>query len=293
LPQIALCLVDPQNDFQQLLRADAEAAAREAGLAVDVSWSGHELSGQLTGIGRRLTTEPKPDAILVMAVRDRGLGRLVREAGRAGIHWLFLNRSEDELPELRREFPQLAISCVCADELETGRIQGRILSRLLPAGGRVLYVEGTRRSLAARDRSAGAAEAVQGTKIELVPVEAGWTSQESEEAVHGWLAVALRAQRKIDLVACHTDAIALGAIAALRRMATELGRPELVKIPIVGCDGTPTLGQAMVADGRLVATIVLPRSAGPAVQVIASVLRGGSRPDAFVMLKGEPFFARP
>ncbi len=288
MPQISLCLVDPQNDFQQLLRADAETAARDAGLALDVLWSGHDLSAQLIAVGRRLTAGPRPDAVVVMAVRDRGLGRLVREAARAGIHWLFVNRSEDELEEPRREFPRLAISCVCADEVETGRIQARILARLLPAGGRVLYVEGSRRSLAARDRSTGASEAVKGTAVELVPVEAGWTSQESEAAVHDWLSVAIRAQRRIDLVACHTDIIAVGAIAALRRVAEELGRPELARVPIVGCDGTPTLGQAMVADGRLAATVVLPRAAGPAVKIVAGVLRGEPRPDALVMLKGEP-----
>lgn len=292
MAQISLCLVDSQNDFQQLLRAEAETAARDAGHSLDVSWSGHDLSVQLTVVGRRLTSNPRPDALLVMAVRDRGLGRLVREAARAGIHWLFVNRSEDELDELRREFPRLALSCVCADEVETGRVQGGILARLLPAGGRVLYVEGTRRSLAARDRTAGATEAVKGSKIELVPVEAGWTSQESEEAVHSWLGVALRAQRKIDLVACHTDLIALGAIAALRRMAAELGRPELTKVPIVGCDGTPTLGQAMVADGRLAATVVLPRAAGPAVKLVAGVLRGEPRPEALVMLQGQPLYGR-
>jgi ABC-type sugar transport system substrate-binding protein len=288
--RIALCLVDSENEFQQLLRQDGDAAARAAGLDLDVFWCGNDLSTQLTEVGKALARSPA--ALLVMAVRDRGLGRLVRDAARAGVHWVFVNRSEDDLEELRREFPKLVLSCVCADEVETGRIQGRILTQLLPAGGRVLYVEGSRRSLAARDRTAGATEVLKGTPVELVPLETGWTSQESEASVHGWLAVAVRAQRKIDLVACHTDLIAQGAIAALRRVAGELARPELAKMRVVGCDGTPAVGQAMVADGRLAATVVLPRAVGPAVKLVAGVLRGEPVPEAIVMLKGSPLLGR-
>jgi ABC-type sugar transport system substrate-binding protein len=227
--------------------------------------------------------------LLVLAVRDQGLGHLVRDAVRAGIHWVFVNRSEDDLDAVRREFPKLMISCVCADEVDTGRIQGRILAQLLPGGGKVLYVEGSRRSLAARDRTAGALEAIAGKAIDLVRLEAGWTSAESETTVHNWLSIAVRAQRRFDAVACHTDLIALGAIEALHRVSRELAQPDLLKIPIVGCDGTPQLGQAMVADGRLAGTVVLPRAAAPAVTLVAGVLRGDPRPESLVLLKtGEP-----
>jgi ABC-type sugar transport system substrate-binding protein len=293
LPQISFCLVDADSDFQQVLREDAEAAAKAASVSLDVFWCGHDLASQLMEIGRRLAAPPRPDALLVLAVRDRGLGHLVRDAARAGTHWVFINRSEDDLDSLRREFPKLMLSCVCADELDTGHIQGRILAQLLPGGGKVLYVEGSRRSLAARDRTAGALEAIAGKGIELVRLEAGWTSRESETTVHNWLSIAVRAQRRFDAVACHTDLIALGAIAALHSVSRELERPDLLRVPIVGCDGTPQLGQAMVADGRLAGTVVLPRAAGPAVTLVAGVLRGDPRPEAVVLLKtGEPFVGR-
>jgi ribose transport system substrate-binding protein len=288
LTTVSLCLVDPANEFQQLLHKDADAAARQAGLAVDVVWSGPDLSGQLNVLRKRLDGQPKPAAVLVMAVRDRGLLNVARDAVRSGAHWIFINRSEDDLEELRREFPSVALSCVCADEVETGRIQGRLIAKLLPAGGKVLHVEGTRRSLASKDRTAGTVEVLPGRNIELMSLEAGWTRDEAEAAVRGWLSVAARANVKLDLVACHTDTIAIGAIAALRAVAAEQHLPELAKVRVVGCDGTPAVGRAMVADGRLAATVVLPRSAGPAVEIVAGVLAGRPRPAALVMLKGEP-----
>src|SRR5262245_12784922 len=169
---------------------------------------------------RSAAGSPRPDALLVLAVRDRGLGNLVRDAARAGVHWVFINRSEDDLDALRREFPKLMLSCVCADELETGRIQGRILARLLPSGGRVVYVEGSRRSLAARERAAGTMEAIAEKGIELVRLEAGWTSLDGETTLHNWLSIAVRAQRRFDAVACQTDLVALGAIEAVRRVSS-------------------------------------------------------------------------
>src|SRR4029450_1468535 len=82
LPQISFCLVDPESDFQQVLREDAEAAARAETVALDVFWCGHALASQLKEIGRRLAAPPRPDALLVLAVRDQGLGHLVRDAVR-------------------------------------------------------------------------------------------------------------------------------------------------------------------------------------------------------------------
>jgi ABC-type sugar transport system substrate-binding protein len=284
---IALCLVDDKNDFQQLLRDDAEAAARKAGIVLDVLWSGPDLSGQLNVLQDRLGAAPRPDAVLVMAVRDRGIARLVREAARAGIHWIFLNRSEDNLDALRLESLAVAISSVCADENETGRIQGRIFRALLPAGGKVLYVQGSSRSLAARERTAGVEEVVAGTAIDLVPIEAGWTTEDGRSAVRSWLNIAARANVRLDLVGCQNDLLAAGAIAGLQEVAKELGQPAVAKVPVVGCDGAPSMGQAMVKDGRLRATVVLPRTTATAVELVARVLAGGERPPALVMLKGE------
>ena len=105
---IGLCLVDAQNQYQQLLRADHP-----------------------------------PVALLVMAVRDRGLGRVVRRAAEAGVHFVLLDQTEDPLDEVRRDHPEAIVCQACADEHEAGRVQGGLIDRLLPAGGRILLVEGT------------------------------------------------------------------------------------------------------------------------------------------------------
>jgi ABC-type sugar transport system substrate-binding protein len=286
---LALCLIDVDNAFQQAARVDGEDAARRAGLPLETHWSGADLSAQLGQVRQLLDRTSPPAAILIMAVRDRGLARLAAEAAGAGIHWVFLNRTDDDLDEARRAHPRAIVSQVYPDEVETGRVQGRLVQALLPDGGRVLHVEGTRRSLAARDRTAGAVEVLAGGPVQLVPLEAGWTVVEGREAILGWLRVAVRANVHLDLALCHNDLLAAGAREALATVARELERPSLATLPIVGCDGTPSFGQKMVQDGRIAATVVLPRSSRTAVELVARALAGGERPPAVVTLRATAF----
>jgi inositol transport system substrate-binding protein len=287
--RVALCLVDEKNEFQRVARQDAEATAREVGLEVETHWSGDKLSAQLNQVRELVDSSSPPSAILIMAVRDQGLGRIAQHATEAGIHWIFLNRSEDSVDSLRVQHPGLAICQVYPDEVETGRVQGEILKALLPTGGKVVHVQGSMRSVAARDRTEGTKDSLVSAPIKLVSLEAGWSEKEGYNAFVGWLRVAVQANMRFHVVACHNDLIAQGARQALADIAQDLGKPDLARTPIVGCDGTPSVGQAMVKRGELAATVVLPRSSGPAVEIVSRALAGEGLPDAVVALHATPF----
>jgi ribose transport system substrate-binding protein/inositol transport system substrate-binding protein len=276
--RIALALVDGTNQFQQLLKADAEAAARKSGLEVQTLFTGESLVEHL-GALRRLIVAPerRPAALLVMAVRDRGLDRVVREAAAAGIHFVFLNAVEDDLDAVRREFPAVSVVTVCPDEVETGRVQGRQMRALVPAGRRVLYIQGNPRSLASRERTTGMQEATAGAPFEVVLAGGDWSPAFASRTVREWLRFAVGGQRPFDLVCCQNDHMAGGALEALAAAAAESGRAEVARIPVAGCDGAPEIGQKMVREGRLVATVVLPRVAGTAVEKVAALLARGER----------------
>lgn len=287
--RLALFLVDETNEFQRLLRGDAEETARRLGFEVETHFTGPSLSRQLGQLQACLDSTPRPEAFLVMCVNDRGLQRVARRAVQSGAHWISLNQCEDDLQALRGEHPGQAIATVCPDEVETGRIQGRQFRRLLPDGGRILYVLGGVRSVAARDRRAGMQEAVAASALELIPLEAGWTAEAGRDAVLAWLRIAMRAGRHFDLIGCQSDTIARGARAAIEEAAREFGRPELRNVPLTGCDGSPGVGQAMVRAGELRATVVLPRATGPAVETIARFLLTGALPPPLQLLKGHSF----
>jgi ribose transport system substrate-binding protein/inositol transport system substrate-binding protein len=274
-----LALVDGTNQFQQLLKADAEAAGRKAGIEVETIFTGESLAEHL-GVLRRLIVAPekRPAALLVMAVRDHGLDRVVREAAGAGVHFVFLNAVEDDLDAVRREFPSVVVATVCPDEVETGRVQGRQLHALVPPGRRVLYVQGSPRSLASRQRTAGLQEATAGAPFEVVLAGGEWSPAFAGRTVREWLRFAVGGRKPFDLVACQNDHMAGGVLEALAAAAAESETPDVAGIPVTGCDGAPDVGQRMVREGRLAATVVLPRVAGPAVAEVAAFLARGEKP---------------
>lgn len=280
--RVVLVLVDPTNDFQRLLKADAEAAARRAGLELETLFTGESLPEQL-GALRRLIVEPerRPAALLVMSVRDHGLDRVVREAAAAGIHFVFLNAVEDDLDAVRREFPAVSVATICPDEVETGRVQGRQMRALL-GRGRVLYIQGSPRSLASRQRTAGVHEATAGAAFDVVLAGGDWSPAFAGRTVREWLRLAVGDRPPFELVCCQNDHMASGVLEALAAAAAEAGKPEIARVPVTGCDGAPEVGQKMVRDGQLVATVVLPRVAGPAVEEVAALLARGEKPAPLV-----------
>jgi ABC-type sugar transport system substrate-binding protein len=287
--RLVLALVDETNHFQQLLRGDAEAAARKAGLELSTLFTGESLAEHVGALRRLIVAETRPAALVVMAVRDHGLDRVVREAAAAGVHFVFLNAVEDDLDAVRREFPAVSVFTVCPDELETGRVQGRQMRALVPAGRRVLYIQGSPRSLASRQRTAGMQEATAGAPFEVVLAGGDWSPDFAGRTVREWLRFAVGGRRPFDLVCCQNDHMAGGALEALAAAAAEQHKPEIARIPVAGCDGAPEIGQKMVREGRLVATVVLPRVAAPAVEEVAALLAHGRKPAPVVTLAATSF----
>ncbi len=284
--RLALCLVDPASDLQRLLEAEAQEAARRAGFGIETHFCGNDALAQVRRLRACLKALAPPKALLVLAVSDHGLADIAREALRAGVSFVFLNRTEDDVEGLRRFAPAgVSAFTVCADEREAGRIQGRQFRLLRPSGGLALYVQGSTRSLAARERTAGMLEAVADSGLEVDRIEAGWTRDEARAAVRRWLDVALPGDLRLDLLGAHSDLIALGAADALRDVAREAKRADLLRVPVCGCDGTASTGQRLVREGVLVSTVILPRSAARAVSLLARLTSSSTLPSALTPLK--------
>jgi ABC-type sugar transport system substrate-binding protein len=90
-------------------------------------------------------------------------------------------------------------------------------------------------------------------------------------------------------VGAQNDAMAMGARAALERLARRRSDLSVDRIPIVGCDGSPGYGKRLVDDGRLAATVVMPPVAGIAVNELAAWGGGRPRPPAEIVLRPTPY----
>jgi ribose transport system substrate-binding protein len=275
---VALLLVE-HSDFQEQLRRDAEEVALRTRLTLEVYFTGLDFASQLKQISELIHNPSPPAAIVALPVRDQGLTRSAKTAVKAGISFVFLTRTDDDIAEIQRDAAQGATAgLVCPDEVENGRIQGRQYRALLPKGGKVLYVQGSARSLTARSRTEGMQEAIQGAPIEVTPIAAGWSTEEAYKAVYDRLSLLGQIHGRVDLIGCHTDQLAVGALKALDQVAVDLRQPDIANIPVAGCDATAELGQRLVKNGRMVASISHPRVAGPAIEAVARHLSGVAMP---------------
>ncbi len=278
---ITLSLPDAQNEYQELVLADAREAAERAGFRLSGLFAESEAMNQISQLFESIRAEGSDasQAIMMMPVHP-AIGRLVRAGARAGIAWAFLNRRPEGLADLRREFPTVPMLFVGPDQVEVGAIQGRQLQKLRPEGGSVLCVQGSASSASTGERLAGLRRAVEGSKVEVTGVVDGhWKEALAEKAVARWLRLMLPTGVKLDLVSCQADNMAAGAHRALQAAAAELGDPRLARLPITGCAGTPKEGQRFVSEGWLAATVILPSSGGPAVDLLARALAGEKVPE--------------
>lgn len=280
-PKVVASFLSKDQEFQVMQAADAQVAAARAGFDVEILYAEQNAVQQIHQLFKFIhaPAEERPLAIVVETVVGEGLERVARNAVRAGISWVLLNRRVAYLEALRKEYPQLAISAVSGDQLAMGRIQGRQFQILLPKGGSVLYLQGPSDTSTAQERLQGAREIIEGRGIELRILEGDWTAAGAERAVTNALRLKTAENLRPDLVGAQNDAMATGARDALLAM-----RPDWARVPFTGCDGLPEGGQRLVNVRQLAATIVAPSNSGPAIDLVARWLKTKEQPPARVVL---------
>jgi len=284
---LALFLRTSANDYQDLLREDCVLAAMRHSLLLRVFSADDDPDRQVRQIHEAIASSPssRPIAVLVSPVRESALLTVAHEATRAGIGWVLLNRWNDGLLGLRGEFPELPIFAVNPDQYQVGSIQGRQFRALLPEGGELLYIQGPLGTSSAHGRFAGMQNAIAGAPIQVVTFNCDWSIDGGEAATREWLRIFGGRPLPVCVVGAQNDVMAMGARKALLHATTERQRPLASRVPVTGCDGSPSYGQRLVIAEELAATVVIPPVAGRAVDEIASMLekRRGPPPAELVV----------
>ncbi len=65
-------------------------------------------------------------------------------------------------------------------------------------------------------------------------------------------------------------------MAAGARNAIAARKPEWLNVPFTGCDGLVDGGQRLVNEKVLAATVIMPPSTGPAIDLIANWIKSGT-----------------
>ena len=280
------------GDYQQLLRVDGLAAANRNGFPIEVHSAGGDSGRQVDQIQSclREAKSQRPTVILVCPVREAALLSTAYAAARLGVGWVLLGRWSAYMADLREEFASLPIFSVAADQREIGRIQGQQFKALLPDGGELVYIRGPLGTSSATRRFEGVQQSLQDSTIKLFAITSNWTTEGGERAMKDWLQIFGKREFPKFVVGAQNDAMAMGARNALAEAARVRSDFSVDQIQVTGCDGVPDFGRRLVSEGKLRATVVMPPTAGRAINEIAPMLFGGhARPAAEIVLAPSSF----
>lgn len=284
--RILLSLTTDDNDYQLEQATTATEMAKKFGCELKIIYAKHDAIHQ----GQQLLSviqgpsADRPDAIICEPV-GTAMEQIARVSVNAGIAWVLLNRSPEYLDALRR-LNKAPIFAVTTDQKEIGRIHARQIARLLPEGGNVLYLQGPASVPAAQERSDGLMQA-KPHNIQLRAIRSNWTEQATVDAVKSWLALSTSHQSAIHMVVGQSDSHAIGARRAFEANTSGDERARWQSLPYLGCDACLNYGQRWLREGLMKASIVLPRTAGVAIQMFAELKSKGVMPPEQTIIKPE------
>lgn len=285
--RMVVSLPDQVNEFQVLQAADARAAAARLGIDLVILDAESSAVLQIQQLVKAIHADPAPQALIVEPISVETAESVTRKATRAGIGLALLNCTVDNLDILRSEAPGIPIFAVGSDQLEIGRIQGRQLKALLPDGGQVLYIHGPQNGTCARERNEGFQAEIADAGIEATVLDGHWSEASAEKAVASWLRLKLWEKTPLAAVVAQDDSMARGARRAIDAV------PDLAEIigavPFLGIDGVPEVGQNLVNQGLLTATVIMPSNTAPAIDLMAKWLRSGTMPVTSVHLPAKAY----
>jgi ABC-type sugar transport system substrate-binding protein/nitrogen-specific signal transduction histidine kinase len=201
--------------------------------------------------------DKKVDIIIVSPKEAKPLTPILERAYNLGIPVIVVDRKIDS---------ENFTAFVGGDNLLIGKEAGYYAAKLIQGKGNILEITGLEGSTPAMERSKGfhdALEMYDSIKITHI-AEGQWYHNIAEKACDSIFTI----DKKIDLVFCHNDFMALGAYNAC---VTNNFFPK-----IIGIDGlaTPNGGINMVIDGKIEATFLYPSGGEKAVQLAMNIVLG-------------------
>lgn len=273
---VVVSLITEDNDYQLEQAASAQAAAAKLGAHVQIVYANNDAVLQTQQV-LSFIQEPskRPDAILVEPV-GTGMPQVAKAAVSAGIAWGVINAGVDYISELRHR-ALVPVFSVLSDHEQIGKIQGRQIGAILGEEGCVLHVEGPGVRDVARIRTKGMM-ATKPPRVAVKTLKGDWTQRSGHHAMKSWLSLSTSRDLHVGLIACQNDDMAIGVRRAIEDLTDMRERDAWLKLPVIGCDGTPKSGQTWVRQRILAATVISPPLLGDAMQLLATGLRGGSQP---------------
>jgi ABC-type sugar transport system substrate-binding protein len=283
---VLVSLLSDHQEYQRLQASEAKTAGARGGLDVRVVASDSDPTKQIQQISAAIASPEgtRPVAVVAETAGSVGFERVARSVLQAGAAWMLVSDNPRYLDTLRREFPDRLVGSACINNPEIGGLLGRMALTLLPAGGKILCVEGPTATAATLQRRRALEEGIRGSRVQIYKtLGSDWTGAGAQKVAESWLALAGKSAVKPDLIVSFNDEMAVGVLQAIQAK-----HPEWGKVRAIGCDGLPESGQRLVKEGVLAATIVTPATAGSGTEQVVKSLRG-EKVDQAVAVPIRPF----
>ena len=267
------------NGYQREQAAAVDKSAARLGVEAEIAFAENDSILQSQQILNRLQgpTSSRPDGVICHPV-GTALTQVAKVAAQAGIGWVILNRDADYLAEFRQRYPA-PMFCVTVDQEEIGRIQARQFATLVPDGGLVLYIQGTSGNFSAERRNIGL-QSAKLKHLEIRTLRGNFTETGGYDAITAWLRLSTSRAATLRLVGAQNDIMAIGA----RRALLENSPTHWANVLFTGCDASADLGQEMIRNGSLAASVSMPTTAGIALEMMANALHTGSQPTPITVM---------
>lgn len=244
------------------------SAAKE--FDVDLSFDDANQSQEKQIAAVRKFIKDKVDVIVISPLVEDGWDEVLKEAKAAGIPVVLSDRKIESAED------DLTTTYIGADFIEEGRRAMNWLIKNVPAENeekKILEIQGNKGASPTEERRAGFEEVLKEYPQYQIAYsgygdftyEGGKALIESYLSINAW---------DIDIIYCHNDDMALGAIEALENAGIKAGED----VKIISVDGTKGAFQAMI-DGKLNCSVECsPLLGEPLMKAVRDIMAGKEMP---------------
>lgn len=257
--RIGISIYDFEDDYMTLYRTELvrylteELGFCEENILVEDAENNQEVqTEQISDF-----IDHQVDAMILNLVHPSSAPHITDMCSESGIPIVYINRQPYEAETVRWEEEELRVSYVGADARQSGTYQGEEIADTETKGdingdGTVSYVmiQGEPENMDTQYRSAYSVKALEDAGIktkELLAESGNWNREQGADIARKALE---EFGDEIDVIFCNNDAMALGALTAVREAGRETGKD----IYLTGVDALPEAVQD-IEDGELTATV--------------------------------------
>ena len=244
--------------------------AKKRGVVLKFSDAQQKQENQIKALKSFIVQEV--DAIILAPVVETGWEPVLREAKRAGIPVVLVDRG------VKVSDKSLYATLIASDFVEEGAMAAEWLAKKMKGKARIVELQGTPGAAPAIDRKKGFEEVLEDHPgMTIIKSQSGdFTRAKGKEVMEAFL----KAEgKRIQAVYAHNDDMAIGAIQAIKEAGLVPGRD----VVLVSIDGVRGAFEAMIR-GELDATVECNPLLGPAAfDAVEKLVRGEKLPKKTVV----------